>query len=320
MSTAQQQASSHIGEMDLTVFTDPENRENSVSLLNRYFPGTSETNILAKYEKETESYLHRKASERSKGAALAIKIIAKKKTVLKLLEKLTPLGLSPACVVPSVINIAKAIEPGAPISTKNILELAGARPAMINAKWWNDSFPTLLDDIGITLKSSRTERRFLEVQELEANCQLMTFVCQKLGDTIYGSTERLAGRLIDNDAFVERTKSGEVIVHERPHETLEGKEAARKAQQAKFLYEMKVTEKKYSITEFDDEYAASVNSFKTPIVIVSIVSALLVLGVAVEVMNPKAEINPAVQNQQVNASVFADDESEYEYLADEVGH
>ncbi|PID45040.1 MAG: hypothetical protein CSB47_10375 [Proteobacteria bacterium] len=300
----------------------PQTRQNQGKVLSQSFPSASTAKLLAKYNNYETKAEKAAQVQTTKARRVAGKILAKKKTALAVLNSLHSESIDPAPIVVILSHVANNVVPGKTVTVKDLHDIAGSKPAGVSDRWWKEGFPLLLDITGITVKSSKTERRFAELCELENRCFMMLAICQKTGDIAFDQFDRLGGKLINTDPFTERAKDGSLIVHERPHQTAEGKEAARRVFQARYLKKMKALEAKASPSDadFSGERLGLIELLKTykMVSFVALIAVFLIIGAIAEGIN-KSEINPLVheQGEVLDIDAIANQDEEFGYLSDE---
>ena len=294
-------------------YKSPNKRGFGHKALTRSFRATSPDKILTVYDKYQSEYEKQEIAQTARACELASKILLKKKVANDILDALHKDGISvPAPIVFALMRIAKSMKPAAMVTVKQLQDLAGEKPEKISAKWWSEGLPLIVDIAGLTVKKSKTERRFSEVFELESKCLFRAYACEKIGAPFLFLFDRLGSRLNDSDPFIERSSSGELIVHERPSQTSEGKEAARKVQQAKYLKKMEAAEQKVlgdSSSESGTDYIELLKNNKPMMVVTAIVAVLLMGSIAES--QKKQNINPELQTMDaafdINTIVNDDD-------------
>ena len=284
-------------------------------------PVPSTDKLLQKYNKYESKSVKTECAQKEKARRIAAKVLLKKRTALAVLQSLHNEGIAPAPIVSLLSKIAAALVPGKVVTSKDLQDIAGTKPDGVSVKWWNEGFPILIDVAGLTIKTTKSERRFAELCDLERRCFVLTNLCEKMGGAVVNQFDRLGGALVSSDPFTERAKDGSLIVHERPSQTSEGKEAGRRVAQAQYLKKMNELEASAQIIESGD-YSGSHNGYiellKEYKVAVGgvIVVVLLLVAAAAENVN-KTEINPALEQSSLSIDAIAEQDSDYGYLADE---
>lgn len=285
------------------------------------FPVLSANKLLQKYNKYESNSVKTECAHKAKARRIAAKVLLKKRTALAVLQSLHNEGIAPAPIVTLLSKIAAELVPGKVVTSKDLQDIAGAKPEGVSMKWWNEGFPILVDVAGLTIKTTKSERRFAELCDLERRCFVLTSLCEKMGGVVVNQFDRLGGVLVSADPFTERAKDGSLIVHERPNQTSEGKEAGRRVAQAMYLKKMNELEASAQMIE-SGEYSGGYNGYiellKEYKIAVGgvVIVVLLLIAAAAENVN-KTEINPILEQSGLSIDEIADQQSDYGYLADE---
>lgn len=210
-------------------------RENGKKWLPRSFHEASPEKIIAQIDKVAIRYADNKERSRQQAVHSAMAILRKKSVCLRLYATLQESGVPVHPITLAVIRMAEGIRPGDPVTVDELHTLSGTRPEGVTQKWWSEKLPILMDDIGLTVKKSQTERRWAELFELENMRSTLHKIPYLIGDRCLVAADQLAKRMTVQSAYLERGKSGELIIYERPGQTSEGKEARRKAEMAAYL-------------------------------------------------------------------------------------
>ena len=285
------------------------------------FPAPSPDKLLQKYNKYESRSTKAECAQKAKARRIAAKVLLKKRTALAVLQALHAEGIAPAPIVSLLSKIAAELVPGKVVTTKDLQDIAGTKPDGVGVKWWSEGLPVLIDVAGLTVKTNKSERRFAELSDLERRCFVLTNLCEKMGGVVVNQFDRLGGVLVSSDPFTERAKDGSLIVHERPSQTSEGKEAGRRVAQALYIKKMNELEASAQMIE-SGEYSGGHNGYiellKEYKVAVGgvVIVVLLLIAAAAENVN-KTEINPILEQSGLSIDAIADQESDYGYLADE---
>lgn len=215
--------------------------------------------------------LENKASENVKECRkLSLRLVSTDKVMFKVLGYLIQYDVEPSIIISGLVNITKNHRDGGSVTTSEIIGFSGIETSEnISSKWLSDNLPKITDIAGITKKISRTERHFSDLYEL-TNSVYFSLRCLNLFcDFFVNKADQMAGRFIKTSPYIEQMRTGELIVHERPENTPQGKKAAREANEAKYIYKQKAIAEKYKDgSEMDSEDIDIFGTYKTPIAIV----------------------------------------------------
>lgn len=279
------------------------------------FPAPVADKVLANFTKAAKIVNSRQEAETKAARNLALKLIGDKKRAINLVSRINKEGLPLVSSVNCLLAVASIIEPGQPVTAERLTELLGGLPDDISKKVWADTFMPLVDFAGLTIKDGATTRRFSTLAELQCKCNPLINVCDKIGDFVLSGSDRLAGAVIRTDPYSVQTKSGDVVRHEKPHETLEGKELARKLADSEYKAKMaEAIRKNQRIADGDGDYGNSggVNLLgdltkNKPMLLVGGLALLLLVGGVAEMGSKQPrEMNPALANVPTfNAAAIA---------------
>jgi len=256
----------------------PKNRVFKEKGLSGGFPAALSDQICDKVEKKAFKEAKKKSEDISLGRSYALEILQTKKSAHFIYKELDEAKLPMRPAIVALVSIAKKLVPGDPATVGLIASLSGIPPDNFPLKWWRDKLPELLDGVGITVKKSKTERVFCETQELKIRCRVMSRMCYSLGNAVFNTCDRALRPLVDNSAYAEKSKSGELVIHPRPYQTEEGKEAKRDADLADYLHKQRARKARHENAK-DDSFDFGMGVFedyKYPILIAIAVTALLV--------------------------------------------
>lgn len=283
-----------------------ENRVSSKNALSTDLTPTSTSLVLSKIDKATQQLADQKERERIKARRIALGLITKKKTINYLCIELNHANIPVKSIMLALIKVAEALDPDELATSDTLNKVVGDRPEGVSVKWWRDEFPELLDKLGITVKKSRTERRFNSLSDLQCRCNLLISCVEKTGDVVISSLDRLAKQLLTVNPYIEQNKNGELVVHEKPAQTHEGKEAKRKAELAAYLAKQRKKEASYvEHNQPSIDITNAIDTYKKP--------ALVILGLMVVLyfigeIQPQQNPNLDVKVQQGNFNNMSSDE------------
>lgn len=305
--SAVEQFESQDSRLELVNFTGsetPVTRDFGGSGFSQSFPTNKTVQILDNFNKAAVAAEKAREDDTKKCRNLAMKIISNKKTAIKILELINKNALPLVSSVNSLIAIAQALEPGEPVTADRLADVIDGRPNDINKKQWADAFLPLVDFAGFTIKENDTRRRFAEYSELLCKCNPLANCVLKSTDIAFRVSDQLAGRLIRVDPYTERLKNGEVIRHEKPHQTQEGKALAREVAQARYEAEMTKKKRQYENSIDVGEFGNNVGTNRLsefannkPMLAISILTVVLLIGAAAEFNSKKkVDMNPQLAN------------------------
>lgn len=279
------------------------------------FPAPVADKVLANFTKAAKIVNSRQEAETKAARNLALKLIGDKKRALNLVSRINKEGLPLVSAVNCLLAVASVIEPGQPVTAERLTELLGGLPDDMSKKVWADTFMPLVDFAGLTIKDGATTRRFATAQELQCKCYKAISCLEQIGGFVLSTSDRFAGKVIRTDPYSVQTKNGDVVRHEKPHETLEGKELARKLADSEYKAKMaEAIRKNQRIADGDGEYGNSGGmnflgdfSKNKPMLAVAGLALILVVAAVAEMGSKQPrEMNPALASLPTfNAAAIA---------------
>ncbi len=278
-------------------------------------PSPVSDRILTNFNKAAEIVQKQQEKELNRSRLLSMKLIGNKKRAIALMSRINESGLPMISSVNCLLATACVVEPGKAVTAERLSELLGGIPDDMTKKLWTDSFMPLADFAGLTIKDTATTRRFSTLAELQCKCNPLINCVEQIGGFALSISDQIAGTVIRVDPYSDQSKNGEVIRHEKPHQTAEGKALAR--QLADSEYKARVAEairKNQRIAAGDHENGNSgsmnfLGDFSKNKPMLAVAGLALILGVAaVAEMGSKQprEINPALASVPTfNAAAIA---------------
>lgn len=258
--------------------------------------------ILAKAGMVEASVKTAKEREKIKARKIAVNFLIKKKTIIDLIRQLTKADVPVSPVIAALVNVASGINPGEIVTLDQLKTAAGEKPEDVTERWWRSEFALICDSVGFTVLEKTTERRYAELNELEYRCSLLLKCCEDTGNLLTSAGSLVVGsifsQLTTKNPYIEEKKNGDVVVHLRPHETPEGKEAMRKADHAEFIAKQKSREDLYNKKEEGDH--GQLQSFRPWLIGAGVAGALVLYAMAQPGEHPQ---QPVVTN--FNAAAIA---------------
>ena len=279
------------------------------------FPAPAYDKVLTRFNRAAQIVQKKQESETNAARKLAIKFLSDKKRSLMIVSQINKLGLPMVSSVNCLLATANAIEPGEPVTAERLASLLGGMPDDMDKKVWAESFMPLVDMVGFTIKETATSRRFTTRQELQCKCYKAISCLEQFGGFVLSGSDRLAGMVIRTDPYSVQTKNGDVVRHEKPHETPQGKELSRQLAQSEYEARMvQAINKNKRIISGDDDYGNSgganllgdLSKNKPMLVVVGLVAVLALAAVAEVGSKQPHEMNPALASMPTfNAAAIA---------------
>lgn len=278
-------------------------------------PSPVSAKVLNNFNKAAKIVQKQQEKEIDCSRLLSLKLIGNKKRAVLLMTRIIESGLPMVSSGNCLLAIAGIVEPGKVVTAERLSDLLGGIPDDMTKKVWAESFMPLVDFAGLTIKDTATTRRFSTLAELQCKCNPLINVCDKIGDFVLSGSDHLAGTVIRTDPYSVQTKNGDVVRHQKPHETLEGKELARKLADSEYKAKMaEAIRKNQRIADGDGEYGNSGGmnflgdfSKNKPMLAVAGLALILVVAAVAEMGSKQPrEMNPALASLPTfNAAAIA---------------
>jgi len=259
--------------------------------------------VLAGYEQTAAKIAltdAQKAAQRKLLQSLIQAIVMKPCNQAMVINACNDAGAERKDVLQAILAVLRTFRPEKPVTEADMV--AATQGLEISTRFVQRDLPKILDALKLTAQYDGKKRRFASIKELKIAASTAAKITD-VGVTVAMTVAAHGSGLLLQSPFVGRDSSGNVVTHLRPKHTEEGKAAARKVEEARYIakQELKAMEYRNAAKQAalgSDPYATTgqASSWALPAIGIALVLGIVVAAARSGGVEPAA---PAQNTEQL---------------------